>query len=160
MSIFKNIPEDSLLLNRSDPEELLGSFSAHSFFLDDRDWPTAEHYYQAMKFSDPDYQERIRNAPSVTKARRLGHNWFKRKRPDYKKVRITLMTRAMYTKCRTYPIIARTLLDTGEQYIAERSFNDYFWGCGRDGRGDNNFGRALMSIRSRLLEEQKSKSRA
>jgi ribA/ribD-fused uncharacterized protein len=158
MSIFKNIPEDSLLLNRSNPEDLLGSFSAHSFFLDDRDWPTAEHYYQAMKFSDPDYQEQIRNAPDVAKARRLGHNWLVRKRPDYKKVRVTLMTRAMYTKCRTYPKIAQSLIDTGEQYIAESSFSDYFWGCGRDGRGDNHFGRVLMSIRSRLLEEQQAKS--
>lgn len=154
MSLFNNIPEDSLLLNRSDPKELLGSFSPHSFFLDGHTWPTAEHYYQAMKFTDTEYQELIRNAPSVEKARRLGHRWFKRKREDYNKVRITLMTRAIYTKCRTYPKIARTLIDTGEQFIAERSFSDYFWGCGRDGRGDNHYGRVLMNVRSRLIQER------
>ncbi len=158
MSLLKKIPEDALLLNRSDPNELLGSYSAHGFFLDDQEWPTAEHYYQAMKFTDPDYRELIRQAPDVSKARRLGHRWFKRKRPDFSKVRTTLMTRAIYTKCRTYPIIAQTLIDTGEQFIAERSFTDYYWGCGRDGRGDNHYGKVLMNVRKRLLEERKDRA--
>jgi len=160
MSLFKNIPEDSLMLNRSDPDELLGSFSPHSFFLDDHEWSTAEHYYQAMKFPDKEHQELIRNASSVEKARRLGHHWFKRKRADYSQVRLTLMTRAIYTKCRTYPKIAQTLIDTGEQFIAERSFSDYYWGCGRDGRGNNHYGRVLMNIRSRLIQEREAKANA
>lgn len=154
MSLFKNIPADALLINKNDPDELLGSCSKHSFFLDEYEWPTAEHYYQAMKFEDKPYRDRIRLCQTTEEARKLGNRWLKRKRADFKQVRTILMTRAMYTKCKTYPKIAQTLIDTGDVQIAENSFSGYYWGCGRDGRGDNRFGKLLMNVRSKLLEER------
>lgn len=154
MSIFKNVPSDALLINRSDQEQLLGSVSNHPFFLDDYQWPTAEHYYQALKFNHLDYQKKIREAPSPLQARKLGNRWFKRKRSDFKKVRTTLMVRAMYTKCKAHIDVRTALLDSADQPLAESSFSDYFWGCGRDGRGENQFGKVLMRVRAKLMEEQ------
>ncbi len=34
--------------SRSDVMNVLGTFSRHGFFLDEREWPSVEHYYQAM----------------------------------------------------------------------------------------------------------------
>ena len=154
MSLFKPIPTDALLVNKQDPDELLSSVSEHDFFLDGAQWPTAEHYYQAMKFIDRDYQTRIRQCASVKQAQKLGRTWLKRKRSDFIKLRTRLMTRAMYTKCKTYPKIAKKLLDTGASDLVENSFTDYYWGCGRDGRGDNQFGKVLTRVRSKLNEER------
>ncbi len=65
------------------------------------------------------------------------------------------MTRAVYTKCRTHPNIARELLATGDETLVDNNQYDYFWGCGRDRRGNNAYGKALMNVRAKLREEQK-----
>lgn len=158
MSIFKSISIDAVLISRTDPEDILGSFSAHSFHLDDEQWPTVEHYYQAKKFDNTEYQKKIHAAPTPEKAKRLGNRWFARKRPDYKQVKITLMTRAVYIKCKTHETVREALLDTEETAIADRGFTDYFWGCGRDGRGDNHYGKILMRVRDKLKQELRDDS--
>jgi ribA/ribD-fused uncharacterized protein len=63
------------------------------------------------------------------------------------------MTRAVYTKCRTHPEVAARLLATGDRRLVENNSYDYYWGCGRDRRGDNHYGRVLMNVRARLRQE-------
>ena len=138
---------------RSDASNPLSSYAAYAFERDGAEWPTAEHYYQAMKFEDADYRERIRQAATPEQAAKLGKSWFKKRRQDWKKNRITYMTRANYIKCRTHPQVAKALTDSGEKLIADLTMYDYFWGTGRDLRGGNHFGKMLMGIRSKLREE-------
>lgn len=151
--IFPEEDEDSIYFSRSDLDEKLGSTSAHPFTLEDKEWQTAEHYYQAMKFDNEAYQEKIRLSPDIKSAKKLGGTRFKRRRKDWKKVKTTIMTRAVYTKCRTYSDISQKLLDTENKKLVENSQYDYFWGCGRDRRGENNYGKVLMSVRNKLLNE-------
>ena len=66
----------------------------------------------------------------------------------------TFMTRGVYIKCRAHAEVAEALLETGEQKIMESSQFDYYWGCGRDGRGHNAYGKVLMAVRDKLREEQ------
>ena len=63
------------------------------------------------------------------------------------------MTRAIYTKCRSYPEIAKQLIDSHPNQIIENSQYDYFWGCGRDRRGQNYYGKILMAVRDKLMSE-------
>lgn len=49
----------------------LSNESKHSFILDEKRWPTVEHYIQAKKFDGTEYEEVIRNASTVHQARRL-----------------------------------------------------------------------------------------
>ena len=63
------------------------------------------------------------------------------------------MTRAMYTKCKAYSEVGLALLNTADKTLVENSMYDYFWGCGRDRRGENHFGKVLMNIRQKLHEE-------
>jgi predicted NAD-dependent protein-ADP-ribosyltransferase YbiA (DUF1768 family) len=37
--------------------------------------------------------------------------------------------------------------------LVESSNYDYFWGCGRDRRGENMYGKVLMNVREKLREE-------
>ena len=151
--MFEHDPtlENACQLSRFDPAHLLSTVSAHSFQLEDRVWPTAEHYFQAHKFRDPAYGEKIRLAADAQQARKLGNAWLKRKRPDWKQVRRTLMTRAMYSKCVQHEAVRQALLETGERLLIETSAYDHYWGIGRDQRGENMFGQVLMDIRHKLL---------
>jgi len=133
-----------------DPSELVSRNSNHPITLDDKTWPTAEHYFQAMQFTSTVYQEKIRCATSTEHAIKLGKSWFKKKRSDLAQVKTTLMTRALYIKCRTYPDVAQRLLETSDIRLVENSQFDYYWGCGRDHRGENHYGKILMNVRDKL----------
>ncbi len=143
----------AIFLSRSDVNEPLSSFSRHGFHLDDADWPSVEHYFQAMKFEDPEYRERVRQSTHPKKARKLGRSRFQKLRRDWRKVRRVIMTRAVYIKCRTHPEVAERLLATGDARLVENNAYDYYWGCGRDRRGDNTYGQVLMDVRDKLREE-------
>ncbi len=151
--IFADHDLHSIYFTRSDVNEDLGSFSKHPFHLDESEWPSVEHYFQAMKFEDKEYQEIIRCADHPKKARKLGRSRLRSIRKNWRDVKILYMTRAVYTMCRTYPDVATKLLDTGGNKLVENSQYDYFWGCGRDRRGENNFGKVLMNVRDKLFAE-------
>jgi len=150
---FNTTGPEPLYLSRSDESHLLSSFSRHSFFLDDADWQTVEHYYQAMKFADPRQRAAIARTESPEAARELAEKHRRAVREDWKTIRQTIMTRGIYIKCRTHPDVAEALLLTDSQKIVERSMYDYYWGCGRDGRGHNTYGKVLMAVREKLRAE-------
>ncbi len=63
------------------------------------------------------------------------------------------MTRGTYIKCLTHPEVKEALLATGDKVIVENSLYDHFWGCGRDQRGHNYYGKMLMDVRKRLRKD-------
>jgi ribA/ribD-fused uncharacterized protein len=152
-NLFPGDDGQSLYFARSDITQILGTFSAHPFTLENKEWPTVEHYFHAMKFKDSDYQDKIRVASTSKKARKLGRTRLEKIRNDWSTARTVFMTRAVYTKCKTYDDIAGLLLSTGTQRLVENSQYDYFWGCGRDRRGENMYGQILMNVRDKLMQE-------
>ena len=156
--LFPPDDTEAVYFPRNDIFNNLGTYSHHSFFLDDKEWPSVEHYYQAMKFDEAQYRERIRQSDHPKKARKLGRSRWKKRRGDWRQVKVTVMMRAVYIKCRTHPEIAEALLATGDQMLVESSNYDYFWGCGRDRRGENMYGKVLMNVREKLREEQQEGS--
>lgn len=105
-----------------------------------------------MKFEDESIRTQIRDALRPEAAQKLAKKHHRRIRSDWKRIRDTIMTRGVYIKCRTHPDAAEALLATGDEKILENSQYDYYWGCGRDGRGENAYGRVLMEVRSKLRE--------
>ncbi|GAB3106172.1 NADAR family protein [Aestuariicella hydrocarbonica] len=154
--LFLPTDENAYYFSRSDDTELLGTYYPLSFTLEGVEWPTVEHYFQAMKFEDSQYREKIRAATSPKQARKLGRNRFKRPRPDWKSIRTTIMTRAVYTRCKTHTQAYQALMDTDAKKIVESSSYDYFWGCGRDRLGHNHYGVILTKVRDKLREEEKA----
>ena len=150
--IFKTTPDNNVYVSRQDVTHPLSTCSKFGFHLDDADWPSAEHYYQAMKFEDVAIREKIRQAPHPMDASKLSKQYKKQIRKDWDKIKVTVMKRGTYIKCRTHKDVASALLNTGDNKIVENSQYDYYWGCGRDGRGENAYGKILMDIRDKLSE--------
>ena len=148
--LFNNTEQERFTLSRIDPTNPLAAYSKHGFELDGEQWPSVEHYYQAMKFEEREYRDSIRNATHPAEATKLGKSKKHGRRKDWDKVKVTYMTRATYIKCRTHPEVARTLMETGDMEIMETSQYDYYWGCGADGSGRNMLGKILEEVRAEL----------
>ena len=149
---FSSTEQEVVYVSRFDVTNPLAAWSKHGFESNGLEWPSVEHYYQGMKFEDPDLRDAIRAAPHPKEARDMARKNQRRIRKDWKSLRRTYMIRGVYLKCRTHSEAAEALLATGPAKIVETSQYDYFGGCGRDGRGENNFGRVLIEVRGKLRE--------
>ena len=151
--LFSNKQKPTYYLSRSDEDNPLASFSPHAFELDGAQWPSVEHYYQGMKFEDPQLREQVRHAPSPQAAQTIAKQHQHAIRSDWNTIKQTIMTRGLYIKCRSHPEVTEAFLQSGDLELVENSQYDYYWGCGRDLRGDNHYGKLLMQVRQKLREE-------
>jgi ribA/ribD-fused uncharacterized protein len=58
------------------------------------------------------------------------------------------MERAVRCKFTQHEELRRLLLSTGDQNLAESAPNDYYWGIGKEGTGENRLGLLLMRLRA------------
>lgn len=128
------------------------NFSRHSIWLDGARWPTSEHYFQAQKFHDATYRERIRRAPSPMEAANLGRDRRQKLRNDWESVKVEIMRKALQAKFTQHDELKALLLSTGDAKLVEHTTNDNYWGDGGDGRGRNMLGQLLMQVRSELRD--------
>ncbi len=70
-------------------------------------------------------------------------------RDDWEAVKEDVMINALRKKFQS-PELRQMLLSTGKQELIENSPYDRYWGCGRDGRGNNRLGKLLMQVREEL----------
>ncbi len=151
--IFSVNETKTIYVSRTNPENPLSTYSRHEFELDGSTWPSVEHYYQANKFEDETIRETIKTVSTPEEARKLAKKNKRKIRSDWKKNKITFMTRAVYIKCCSHEDVKRALLSTRTDDIIENSQYDYFWGCGRDLRGANAYGKILMDVRKKISEK-------
>src|SRR5438270_8276730 len=74
------------------------NFAHYPFHLNGGSWPTVEHYFQAQKFPDTDYEEAIRRAISPAKAKTMGRTRKYRLRRDWESVKDGIMREAVLAK--------------------------------------------------------------
>jgi ribA/ribD-fused uncharacterized protein len=120
--------------------------------LDGKEWPSVEHYFQAMKFfANPEYQETIRKAKTPTIAKRLGKTREMPIRADWNIYRDTVMYMALKEKfSERHPELRDKLLATGTAVLKEASPMDNYWGIGRSKKGQNKMGLLLMKVREEI----------
>jgi len=79
--------------------------------LDGLLWPTSEHYFQAQKFDDSAYRERIRETSSPWDAARLGRDRKMKLRRDWESVKVGVMHRALVAKFTQHETLRDLLLE-------------------------------------------------
>ena len=126
------------------------NFAPFEIDLDGKRWPTVEHYYQAQKFADAELRAKIREAEKPIIAKRLADKNKAAVRPDWDAVKDDVMYRAVRRKFELHPALRELLLATGDEDIAEAAPNDYYWGVGREGTGENRLGKIIERIRAEL----------
>lgn len=138
-----------------EPYGCFSNFSPHPIHLEDQDWSTVEHYYQAHKFvgsEDEDLIPVIRSAKTPEEAAALGRDRQRKIRLDWDQVKFPIMRQAVLTKFLTHLDIQAVLLATGDQLIVEDSPTDYYCGCGQDKTGQNHLGKILSSVRQEIRQ--------
>jgi ribA/ribD-fused uncharacterized protein len=140
----------------SDEFGQFSNFAAFPIQMDGERWPTTEHYFQAQKFEDETYRQKIRKAHSPMLAARLGRDRKQKLRRDWEAVKVEIMRQAVRAKFSQHEQLRELLLSTGEAKIAEHTENDNYWGDGGDGSGKNMLGRILMQLREEWRAERGS----
>lgn len=126
------------------------NFAHYGFKLDGKWWMTSEHYFQAQKFLGTQYEDEIRLLDSPMKAAEMGRSRNLPLRKDWEQIKDVVMRTAVLEKFKQNEEIREILLSTGKSMIIEKTTNDYYWGCGKEGTGKNMLGEILMEIREQL----------
>ena len=126
------------------------NFALYPINLKGKRWPTSEHYFQAQKFQDKAYREKIRKANSPALAARLGRDRKKKLRKDWESVKVSVMTEALLAKFNQHEELKDLLLQTGDARLVEHTVNDSYWGDGGNGTGKNMLGQILVRIREKI----------
>ena len=150
------------------------NFYEAPFVLDNIEWKTVEHYFQAQKFEDKTYQYYIRMASTPNKAKLLGNqkkhfryitskihpilckellfgivDKYKhlKLKSNWEEIKDDIIYNAVFAKFSQNESLKKILLDTEPRKLYESTRNDTYWGIGKDGTGKNKLGQILMKVR-------------
>lgn len=126
------------------------NFAPYPIEVDGQLWPTSEHYFQAQKFEDADYREKIRTTKSAMIAARLGRSRKVPIKANWNAIKDDVMLKAVQAKFAQHAELRSILLSTGDAEIIEHTTNDRYWGDGGDGTGKNMLGQILMQVRDEI----------
>lgn len=133
--------------------EAYGEFSNFALYpikLKGKIWKTTEHYFQAQKFADKTYQEKIRKASTPMKAAELGRSRKVRIIKNWDNIKDNVMYDALNAKFTQHEDLKKLLLETDDKILIEHTENDSYWGNAGDGSGKNRLGKLLMRLRDIL----------
>jgi ribA/ribD-fused uncharacterized protein len=136
--------------SKSETHSEFSNFAPFEIDLDGKRWRTVEHYYQAQKFTDAGLRTKIRKAEKPVIAKTLADTNRGAVRADWDAVKDEIMYRAVSRKFELHSSLRDLLIATGEEDIAEAAPNDYYWGIGREGTGENRLGKIIERIRAEL----------
>jgi len=127
---------------------------------------TSEALYQACRFPHlPDVQRLIIEESSPMTAKMKSKPYRNESRPDWERVRVTVMRWCLRVKlAQNWSTFSRLLLATGDRPIVEESRKDDFWGAkvvdADTLTGMNVLGRLLMELREKIKQPNSEQFRS
>ena len=158
LALMADAAKDKLyFMSKSFMVNVFSNFYPAEITIDGEVWKSAEHFYQAAKFSkkhgvsgETGVYEAIRRAETAGQAKQIADEYFT---PDNRVIwnqalrryaAIYLMLNAKFAPGTE----ARKLLQkTGDLELIHESQDDMFWGQNRKGKGANVLGKTLMQMR-------------
>jgi ribA/ribD-fused uncharacterized protein len=132
-------------------------YTAHAIEIDGVVFPTLEHAYQCMRYTDKDIIEEIRIARSAVKAWEASSKYKHLQISEFKheEHKLKVMKDLMRLKAKQHEEITKALIDSGDatiiKHIVTYPPGDGFWDDGEDGKGLNHIGRMWMEIRQEIV---------
>lgn len=125
----------------------LSNFWPATVVLDEVEYPTVEHAYQAAKCRHRSDRVYIRAAETPGEAKKRGRQVEIRR--DWDDIKLSTMERLLRQKFSQEPLRSK-LIATGDQELIEgNAWGDTFWGVSW-GKGWNHLGKLLMAIREEM----------
>jgi len=134
----------------------LSNFYPCTVFLDDLDYPSVEHAYQAAKTTDDWERVCIRDLPKAGQAKSYGKDFGNTKpiRCNWREINLEIMRDLLLQKF-SRTDLRRKLLDTGSHELIEgNNWGDTYWGQCPVGKGENHLGKLLMEVREFYAERK------
>eukprot|EP00756_Hemistasia_phaeocysticola_P015236 Hpha_TRINITY_DN15393_c1_g6::TRINITY_DN15393_c1_g6_i1::g.87350::m.87350 len=128
----------------------LCSFWPSEFEVRGHQYPSLEHFFQAMKFEGTFHADQVRRAPTPEDARARGKDRTRPIRPDWDAVKDSIMLEGLRNKFSQDLDCQAVLTGTGSRKLLFSDSNDDYWGIGPGGMGKNKLGMLLMSVREEL----------
>lgn len=127
----------------------LCNFYPCEFVEDGFVYKSNEHYFQSKKYSDPEIRQKIIDAESPSKTKKIS-----RMHPIdfvwWDSVREQVMKQGLILKFSQNPDLRQKLIDTYDKKLIEYSKNDRFWG-GSAVNSENKLGNLLMEVREMFV---------
>ena len=131
----------------------LANYSNYGFTVDGVYYPTAEHFYQASKFDNPEIIQKILSCKTAREAASVGRDRNNKWIDHFKDIKLDKMYQAVYEKFQQNPDIRKKLIETGDEEIREMTDQESFWGVGPQLDGENHMGEILMRVREELKNQ-------
>lgn len=129
----------------------LSNFWPAKITVDDVDYPSVEHAFQALKTHNYSYRFIISRLRTPGEAKRYGRGLPLKAGWDAMKVNVM---HGLLRQKFSIPALRAKLLDTGEAELIEGNrWGDTFWGVCK-GVGENVLGKLLMKVREEIRKEQ------
>lgn len=125
----------------------LSNFFPCKFLFQGFEWKSAEHAYQAMKFVDQEFwKEMAYGDLSAGEAKKIGQTVSLP--PHWNDSKISIMRNIVSQKFEQNQELMEKLMNTkGRELIEGNTWGDTFWGQSPLGKGRNELGKILMSVR-------------
>lgn len=146
------------LLERVDPITsfsgsygFLSNFHKRPFRMHGVVFRTSEHAYQAWKVLLDDDREKVIQADTPGKAKKIANNCLRR--PEWEAIKVSVMMAVLMQKFQD-DALAKKLVETGQRQLVEgNTWGDTFWGvC--NGKGKNTLGVLLMAVRAHCIAQR------
>jgi ribA/ribD-fused uncharacterized protein len=128
----------------------LSNFFLSPMIVQEKEYPTVEHWFQSQKFTNNELQEKIRTSPTPAQAKKLGRLRDPSFRSNWDEIKEDLLFEGLKAKFEQNSVLQNYLLKTESEELIEQSPWDSYWGSGKTGKGKNRMGVLLMKLRSEL----------
>ena len=155
-------PEITFYRSNEKPYGVFSNLYRRPFVFEGREYPTAEHAYQAGKASKEAVREWILNAPSPALVAMAAHGLYTWDIvPNWSQIKFNRMRQVLRAKFAQHEDLRELLLSTGDARLVEvgRANNavNRTWGE-VNGKGLNMLGVLLMELRAEFRKELRTKS--
>jgi ribA/ribD-fused uncharacterized protein len=148
------------------PFRTFSNMAEYPIQIEDKRYPTVEHYFQAEKareFNDQEILEKILETPSAKAVKALGKKVKNFVKEKWDSERLDIMKRGVRAKFVQHPELQKQLLETGTKQIGDADARDLYWGIGTSEsteksknpekwKGQNQLGKIMMSLREEFKQ--------